>query len=167
MNFIHDCQNFAPFDMLLSYWGLSCVTFYIYGYPYFSRGWRWRYDPYRWAALGGLATPLCLSTRRLSLSTRACPAARWPSPCLLTRAARWPELRILGLCGQETIESAALWVLTDFCDHNPTEVALSPFGLFSAVDPHDLAYWTVWATCCRSYFCSRFRWTSRKRWRIA
>jgi hypothetical protein len=45
-----------------------------------------------------------------------------------------------GLRGQETVELAALWVLTDFCDHNPTEVAMSPFGLFPAVDPHDLAW---------------------------
>jgi hypothetical protein len=45
-----------------------------------------------------------------------------------------------GLRGQETVESAALWVLTNFCDHNPTEVALSPFGLFPAVDPYDLAW---------------------------
>jgi hypothetical protein len=28
-------------------------------------------------------------------------------------------------------------VLTDFCDHNPTVVALSQFGLFPAVSPHD------------------------------
>jgi hypothetical protein len=33
----------------------------------------------------------------------------------------------------ETIESAALRVLTDFYDHNPTVVALSPFGLFPVV----------------------------------
>jgi hypothetical protein len=25
----------------------------------------------------------------------------------------------------------------DFCNHNPTVVALSPFGLFRAVSPHD------------------------------
>jgi hypothetical protein len=31
-------------------------------------------------------------------------------------------------------------VLTDFCDHNPTVVALSPFGLFPAVSPHDPAW---------------------------
>jgi hypothetical protein len=28
----------------------------------------------------------------------------------------------------------------DFCDHNPTVVALSPFGLFPAVSPHDPAW---------------------------
>jgi hypothetical protein len=28
-------------------------------------------------------------------------------------------------------------VLTDFCDHNPTVVALSPSGLFPAVNPRD------------------------------
>jgi hypothetical protein len=31
-------------------------------------------------------------------------------------------------------------MLTDFCDHNQTAVALSTFGLFSAVSPHDLAW---------------------------
>jgi hypothetical protein len=40
----------------------------------------------------------------------------------------------------ETVESAALRVLTDFCDHNQTVVALSPFGLFPAVSPHDPAW---------------------------
>jgi hypothetical protein len=40
----------------------------------------------------------------------------------------------------ETVESAALRVLTDFCDHNPTVVALSPFGLFLAASPHDPAW---------------------------
>jgi hypothetical protein len=45
-----------------------------------------------------------------------------------------------GFCGHKSVESAALWVLTDFCDHNPTVVALSSFGLFSAVSPHDPAW---------------------------
>jgi hypothetical protein len=40
----------------------------------------------------------------------------------------------------EAIELATLRVLTDFCDHNPTVVALSPFGLFPAVSPHDPAW---------------------------
>jgi hypothetical protein len=31
-------------------------------------------------------------------------------------------------------------VLTDFCNHNPTVVALSPFGLFPDVSPHDPAW---------------------------
>jgi hypothetical protein len=50
------------------------------------------------------------------------------------------ELRVLGFCGHESVESAALWVLTDFCEHNPTVVALSPFGLFPGVSPHDPAW---------------------------
>jgi hypothetical protein len=29
-----------------------------------------------------------------------------------------------GCRGQESLESAVLWVLMDFCDHNPTAVAL-------------------------------------------
>jgi hypothetical protein len=40
----------------------------------------------------------------------------------------------------ESVESAALRVLMDFCDHNPRMVTLSPFRLFPAVSPHD----TVW-----------------------
>jgi hypothetical protein len=42
-----------------------------------------------------------------------------------------------GFITHETVESAALRVLTDFCDHNPTVVALSPFGMFTAVSPHN------------------------------
>jgi hypothetical protein len=45
-----------------------------------------------------------------------------------------------GFCSHETVESAAHRVLTDFCDHNPTMVALSPFGLFPVVSPHDPAW---------------------------
>jgi hypothetical protein len=45
-----------------------------------------------------------------------------------------------GFCSHKTVESAALRVLTDFCDHNPTVMALSPFGLFSVVSPHDPAF---------------------------
>jgi hypothetical protein len=37
----------------------------------------------------------------------------------------------------EIVESAALRVLLDFCDHNPIVEALSPFGLFPAASPHD------------------------------
>jgi hypothetical protein len=54
----------------------------------------------------------------------------------------WFDLSFVswGFRGHETVESAALRVLLDFCDHNPTVVALSPFGLFSAVSPHHLAW---------------------------
>jgi hypothetical protein len=45
-----------------------------------------------------------------------------------------------GVITHETVESAALRVLTDFCEHNPTVVALSPFGLFPTVSPHDPAW---------------------------
>jgi hypothetical protein len=45
-----------------------------------------------------------------------------------------------GFRGHEFVDSAALWVLTDFCHHNSTAVALSPFGLFLAVSLHDLAW---------------------------
>jgi hypothetical protein len=54
----------------------------------------------------------------------------------------WFDLSFIywGFRGHESVESAALQVLTDFCDHNPTVVALSPFGLFPAVSPHDPAW---------------------------
>jgi hypothetical protein len=42
--------------------------------------------------------------------------------------------------GHESVESATLRVLTDFCDHNPTAVAFSPFGLFPVMSPHDPAW---------------------------
>jgi hypothetical protein len=45
-----------------------------------------------------------------------------------------------GFYGHESVKLAFLRVLTDFCDHNPTVVALSPFGLFLAVSPHDPAW---------------------------
>jgi hypothetical protein len=53
--------------------------------------------------------------------------------------ADWFDLSFIywGFRGHESVESAALRVLTDFCDHNPTVIALSPFGLFPAVSPHD------------------------------
>jgi hypothetical protein len=56
--------------------------------------------------------------------------------------ADWFDLSFIywGFCGHVSVESAALRVLTDFCDHNPTIVALSPFGLFPAVSPHDPAW---------------------------
>jgi hypothetical protein len=54
----------------------------------------------------------------------------------------WFDLSFMywGFRGHESVESAALQVLTDFCDHNPTVVALLPFGLFPAVSPHDPAW---------------------------
>jgi hypothetical protein len=56
--------------------------------------------------------------------------------------ADWFDLSFVywGFCSHETVESAAHRVLTDFCDHNPTMVALSPFGLFPVVSPHDPAW---------------------------
>jgi hypothetical protein len=54
----------------------------------------------------------------------------------------WFDLSFVyyGFHGHESVESTALRILTDFCDHNPTVVALSPFWLFSAVSPHDPAW---------------------------
>jgi hypothetical protein len=51
----------------------------------------------------------------------------------------WFDLSFIywGFITHEAVESAALRVLTNFCDHNPTVVALSPFGLFPIVCPHD------------------------------
>jgi hypothetical protein len=56
--------------------------------------------------------------------------------------ADWFDLSFVfwGFLYHKTVESAALRVLTDFCYHNPTVVALSPFGLFPAVSPHDPAW---------------------------
>jgi hypothetical protein len=56
--------------------------------------------------------------------------------------ADWFDLSFVywGFITHETVELAALRVLTDFCDHNHTVVALSPFGLFPAVSPHDPAW---------------------------
>jgi hypothetical protein len=56
--------------------------------------------------------------------------------------ADWFDLSFIywGFITYEVVESAALRVLTDFCDHNPTVVALSPFVLFPAVSPHDPAW---------------------------
>jgi hypothetical protein len=51
----------------------------------------------------------------------------------------WFDLSFIywGFRGHKSVESATLRVLMDFCDHNPTVVALSPFGLFPAVSPLD------------------------------
>jgi hypothetical protein len=56
--------------------------------------------------------------------------------------ADWFNLSFIywGFITHEAVESAALRVLTNFCDHNPTVVALSPFGLFPAVSPQDPAW---------------------------
>jgi hypothetical protein len=56
--------------------------------------------------------------------------------------ADWFDLGFVywGFITHETIESTALRVLIDFCDQNPTVVALSPFGLFPTVSPHDPAW---------------------------
>jgi hypothetical protein len=56
--------------------------------------------------------------------------------------ADWFDLSFVywGFITHETFESAALRVLTDFCDHNPTVVALSPFGMFPTMSPHDPAW---------------------------
>jgi hypothetical protein len=56
--------------------------------------------------------------------------------------ADWFDLSFIywGFITHEAVESSALRVLTDFYDHNPTVVALSPFGLFPAVSPQDLAW---------------------------
>jgi hypothetical protein len=55
--------------------------------------------------------------------------------------ADWFDLSFIywGFITHEVVESAALRVLMDFCDHNPTVAALSPFGLFPVVSPHDPA----------------------------
>jgi hypothetical protein len=56
--------------------------------------------------------------------------------------ADWFDLSFVywGFQGHESVESTTLRVLMDFCDHNPTVVALSPFRLFPTVSPHDPAW---------------------------
>jgi hypothetical protein len=56
--------------------------------------------------------------------------------------ADWFDLSFVywGFITHETVESVALRVLTDFYDHNPTVVALSPFRLFLAVSSQDPAW---------------------------
>jgi hypothetical protein len=125
-------------------WDLTCVTFLYKWFPRVSRVRRRRYDPYQRVALGGFSTPCVGSTQ-----------CRWLHHCTDLRGVRvwafghsplqvivtvlphpdhddWFDLSFVywGFITHETIESAALRVLTDFCDHNPTVVALSPFGVF-------------------------------------
>jgi hypothetical protein len=56
--------------------------------------------------------------------------------------ADWIDLSFVywGFITHETVESAALRVLTDFFVHHRTVVALSPFVLFPSVSPHDPAW---------------------------
>jgi hypothetical protein len=56
--------------------------------------------------------------------------------------ADWFELNFVywGFRGHESVKSVALRVFMDFCDHNPTVVALSPFGLFPVVSHHNPAW---------------------------
>jgi hypothetical protein len=82
-------------------------------------------------------------TRWRSLSALAFPAAEWSLLFCHTRTTHdWFDLSFIywGFITHESVESAALRVLTDLCDHNPTVVALSLFGLFPAVSPHDPAW---------------------------
>jgi hypothetical protein len=51
-----------------------------------------------------------------------------------------PSFVYWGFCGYKSVESAALRVLSNFCDHTPTVVALLLFGLFPSVSSHDPAW---------------------------
>jgi hypothetical protein len=107
--FIHNCQNFCTtwhVTLLLR----SNMQYILYRWlpPLFSRlaltvrsvptGYTRRaFHALRGRHLAPQATPLRLSTRRSSLSTWACPATGWPSPCPLTGPPQlvWPELHVL------------------------------------------------------------------------
>jgi hypothetical protein len=79
--------------------------------------------------------------------------------------ADWFDLSFIywGFITHEVVESAALRVLTDFCDDNPTVVALSPFELFPVVSPHDPA-WLNRMDHLRQLLSLADRWTSLRRW---
>jgi hypothetical protein len=68
--------------------------------------------------------------------------------------ANWFDLSFIywGFRGHESVEWAALRVLTDFCDHNPTVVALSPCGCFQLWVLTTRRGWIVWTTF-ESCFC--------------
>jgi hypothetical protein len=89
-----------------------------------------------------LATPLHRPTRCSSLGVPHCRVIVTVLPH--SDHTDWFDLSFVywGFRGHDSVESAALRVLTDFCDHNPTVVALSlsPFGLFPTVSPHDPAW---------------------------
>jgi hypothetical protein len=153
MNFIHICQNFTIWHVvLLEIWHV--LHFCTDGFPRVSRVRRRQYDPYQRVALGGFSTPCVGSTQRRWLphptnlwGVRV--RALWRSPLQSDRhrtATPGPrrlvrlEFYLWGFITHEAVESAALRVRTDFCDHNPTVVALSPFGLFPAVSPYDPAW---------------------------
>jgi hypothetical protein len=150
MNFIHSCQNFIIWQaVLLETWHV--LHFCTDGFPRVSRVRRWRFDPTNslhweafrrlaWEALSAAGYPTPLTYEVSDFERLGVPRCRvivtvLPHP----DHADWFDLSFVywGFITHETVESAALWVLMDFYDHNPTMVALSPFGLFPAVSPHD------------------------------
>jgi hypothetical protein len=81
--------------------------------------------------------------------------------------ADWFDLSFVywGFITHETVESAALRVLTEICDHNPTVVALSLFGLFPAVSPHNPA-WLDRMDQLWELLLLASRWMTLRRWPI-
>jgi hypothetical protein len=96
MNFCSRLPEFTPFVMLLSCWGLRCITFCTYRCPVFlevGADGTIRIDELHWegfprlalealSASGYITPPIYEET---SLSTWACPVAGWPSSWLFTR----------------------------------------------------------------------------------
>jgi hypothetical protein len=149
--FLFTAARTSPFDMSFSLRPDMCYIFVQMAFPVFheldtdgtirTNGLHWEGFPRLvWEALSaaGYLTP---PTYEVSEFERyGVPRCRvivnvLPHP----NHTDWFDLSFIywGFITHEAIESVALRVLMDFCDHNPTVVALSPFGLFPAVSPHD------------------------------
>jgi hypothetical protein len=144
----------SPFYMLFSLRPDMCYTFCTDDFPMFhefdadgtihTNGLHWEGFPrLAWEALsatGYTTPPTCEVSEFERLGVPRCRVivTVLPHP----DHADWFDLSFVywAFITHETVESAALRLLTDFCDHNPTVVALSPFGLFPVVSPHDPAF---------------------------
>jgi hypothetical protein len=151
MNFYSQLPEFLHLTCC-SLWDLTCVTSFVQmAFPVFheydadgtirTNGLHWEGFPrLAWEALSaaGYTTPPIYEVsefERLGVPRCRVIVTVLPHP----DHSDWFDLSFVywGFCSHETVESAALRVLTDFCDYNPTVVALSPFGLFLVVSPHD------------------------------
>jgi hypothetical protein len=152
--FLITAARTSPFDMPFSLRPDMCCIFVQMAFPVFhefdadgtihTNGLHWEGFPHlAWEALSA-ARYLTPPTYEVSEFERyGVPRCRvivtiLPHP----DHAHWFDLSFIywGFITHEAVESAALRVLTDFYDHNPTVVALSPFGLFPAVSPHNPAW---------------------------
>jgi hypothetical protein len=150
MNFIRNCQNFT-FDMPFSLRPDMCYICVQMTFPVFHEfdtDGTIRTNGLHWEGFPRLAWEALSATSYLTPPTyEVSEFERYGVPCCRVIVtvlphldhADWFDLHFIywGFITHEAVESAALRVLTDFCDHNPTVVALSPFGLFPAVSPVD------------------------------